>query len=80
MVLEHEFNVIYNRKRIRRHMQNLYLVCPHRRPNPYRLIAKAIQEHRVVPNRLQRDFKKEIPGLVLLTDITYLPYGKSEMA
>ncbi|GIO16887.1 hypothetical protein J19TS2_64420 [Cohnella xylanilytica] len=80
MVLEHEFNVIYNRKRIRRHMQNLDLVCPHRRPNPYRLIAKATQEHRIVPNKLQRDFKKEIPGLVLLTDITYLPYGKSEMA
>lgn len=43
-------------------------------------MAKATQEHRVVPNKLQRDFKKGIPGLVLLTDITYLPYGRSEMA
>ncbi|MBY9079806.1 IS3 family transposase, partial [Paenibacillus sp. HN-1] len=69
-----------NRKRIRRHMRNLNLVCPHRKPNPYRQMANATQEHRVVPNKLQRDFKKGIPGLVLLTDITYLPYGRSEMA
>jgi len=80
MVLENEFNVIYNRKRIRRHMRILNLVCPHRKPNPYKRMAKATQEHRVVPNKLQRDFKKGIPGLVLLTDITYLPYGRSEMA
>lgn len=80
MVLENEFDVIYNRKRIRRHMRNLNLVCPHRKPNPYRRMAKATQEHRVVPNKLNRDFKKGIPGLVLLTDITYLPYGRSEMA
>lgn len=80
MVLEHEFGVVYNRKRIRRHMRNLNLVCPHRRPNPYRRMAKATLEHRVVPNKLQRDFKKGIPGLVLLTDITYLPYGRSETA
>ncbi|WP_040951678.1 IS3 family transposase [Gorillibacterium massiliense] len=80
MVLENEFKVIYNRKRIRRHMRRLNLVCPHRKPNPYRRMAKATQEHRVVPNKLQRDFKKGIPGLVLLTDITYLPFGRrSEM-
>lgn len=80
MVLENEFDVIYNRKRIRRHMRNFNLVCPHRRPNPYRRMAKATQEHRVVSNKLKRDFNKGIPGLVLLTDITYLPYGRSEMA
>ncbi|MGO4111656.1 IS3 family transposase, partial [Paenibacillus sp. YAF4_2] len=77
MILENEFKVVYNRKRISRHMQQLNLVCPHRRPNPYRLMAKATQEHRVVPNKLQRDFKQEIPGFVLLTDITYLPYGRT---
>ncbi|WP_219582159.1 IS3 family transposase [Streptomyces griseus] len=80
MILENEFDVIYNRKRIRRHMQKLNLVCPHRRPNPYRRMAKATQEHRTLPNKLQRDFKKEIPGLALLTDITYLPFGCTEMA
>lgn len=80
MILENEFDLVYNRKRIRRHMRNLNLVCPHRRANPYRRMAKATLEHRIVPNKLQRDFKKGIPGLALLTDITYLPYGRTEMA
>ena len=80
MILENELNMVYNRKRIGRHIKNLDLGCPHRRPNPYRRMAKATLEHRVVPNKLQRDFKKGIPGLALLTDITYLPYGRTEMA
>ncbi|OME81530.1 hypothetical protein BK120_18040 [Paenibacillus sp. FSL A5-0031] len=61
-------------------MKKFDLVCPHRKPNPYRLMTKATLEHRTLPNKLQRDFKKGIPGLVLLTDITYLPYGKSQTA
>ncbi len=61
-------------------MQKLNLVCPHRRPNPYRRMAKAAQEHRTLPNKLKRNFKQEIPGLVLLTNITYLPYGRTETA
>lgn len=56
------------------------LVCPHRKPNPYKRMAKATQEHRTLPNSLERDFRKGIPGLALLNDITYLPYGRSEPA
>ncbi|MFB9331169.1 IS3 family transposase, partial [Paenibacillus aurantiacus] len=48
--------------------------------NPYRRMAKATQEHRTLENTLQREFKKGIPGLALLTDITYLPYGSSQTA
>jgi len=80
MILEHEFGVIYNLKKIRRLMKKFNIVCPHRKPNPYKRMAKATLEHRTLPNSLQRDFKKGIPGLALLTDITYLPYGRSEMA
>jgi putative transposase len=80
MTLENEYDTCYNLKRIRRLMRKFDLECPHRKPNPYRRIAKATQEHRTLPNELQRDFKKGIPGLVLLTDITYLPYGKSQTA
>lgn len=80
MVLEHEFGVIYNLKKIRRLMKKFNIVCPHRKPNPYKRMAKATLEHRTLPNKLQRDFKKGIPGLALLTDITYLPYGRSKMA
>ncbi|WP_458126293.1 IS3 family transposase [Paenibacillus sp. Z3-2] len=80
MTLENEYKTCYNLKRIRRLMKKLNLVCPHRKANPYRRMAKATQEHRTLPNTLQRDFKKGIPGLVLLTDITYLSYGNSQTA
>lgn len=80
MTLENEFGVIYNLKRIRRLMKKFDLVCPHRKPNPYKRMAKATQEHRTLPNSLERDFRKGIPGLALLTDITYLPYGRLETA
>ncbi|WP_246310043.1 IS3 family transposase [Paenibacillus alginolyticus] len=80
MTLENEFGVIYNLKRIRRLMKKFDLVCPHRKPNPYKRMAKATQEHRTLPNSLDRDFRKGVPGLALLTDITYLPYGRSETA
>ncbi|ULO06031.1 IS3 family transposase [Paenibacillus sp. 19GGS1-52] len=80
MVLENEFGILYNLKKIRRLMKKFNIVCPHRKPNPYKRMAKATKEHRTLPNRLQRDFKKGIPGLGLLTDITYLPHGRSEIA
>ncbi len=55
-------------------------MCPHRKSNPYRKITKATKEHQVVSNKLNREFKQNIPGKVLLTDITYLPYGSNNMA
>lgn len=82
MILENEFNIIYSRKKIQRIMRKYDIVCPHRKANPYRRMAKATKEHRdrVVPNLLERNFKQGIPGKVLLTDITYLPYGNGHMA
>jgi transposase InsO family protein len=41
-------------------------------------MMKATKEHRVVPNLLNRQFKQEIPGKVLLTDITFLTYGNGK--
>lgn len=43
-------------------------------------MAKATKEHRVVSNKLNREFKQGVPGKVLLTDITYLPYNGKCMA
>jgi putative transposase len=80
MVLEKDFGIIYNRKRIQRIMRKFNIICPIRKANPYRRMAKATKEHRVVPNLLNREFKQSIPGKVLLTDITYLPYGFNNMA
>ena len=80
MLLENEFGITYNRKRIQRIMRKYNIVCPIRKANPYRRMAKATKEHRVVPNLLNRNFKQEVAGKVLLTDITYLPYGNNQMA
>ena len=80
MVLEHEFNLTFNRKRIQRIMRKYGIECPIRKANPYRRMMKATREHTVVPNLLNREFKQGISGKVLLTDITYLPYGTNNMA
>ncbi len=80
MILESEFCIIYSLKHIRRIMNKYEIICPHRKPNPYKKIAKATKEHHVVKNILNREFKQATPGKVLLTDITYLPYGNSKLA
>jgi putative transposase len=80
MTLAGQFKVVFNLKRIGRIMRKYGIVCPFRKANPYRRMMKATQEHRVLPNILKRNFKQEIPGKVLLTDITYLFYGKGKKA
>ena len=80
MTLEGQFNIIYNLKRIRRIMKKYAIVCPIRKANPYRRMMKATKEHTVLPNLLKRNFKQDVPGKVLLTDITYLFYGQSRKA
>jgi putative transposase len=80
MILENEFDIIFSRKKIRRIMRKYGIICPLRKQNPYKRIAKATKEHQVVPNKLNREFKQGIPGKVLLTDITYLPYNGNCMA
>lgn len=80
MILENDYKIIMSRKKIQRIMRKYGIVCPHRRANPYRKIAKATKEHQVLPNKLNREFKQGVPGKVLLTDITYLPYNGNSMA
>lgn len=78
MILESEFNITFSLKKISRLMNKFDIICPHRKANPYKRIAKATKEHRTVPNLLNRDFKQNTPGKVLLTDITYLPYNNGK--
>lgn len=80
MTLQGQFGILYNLKRIRRIMKKYDIVCPIRKANPYRRMMKATQEHRVLPNFLNRQFKQNVPGKVLLTDITYLFYGNGRKA
>lgn len=74
MRLKNKFKVTINRKKIQRLMRKFGLVCPIRKANPYKRMAKATKEHRTVPNLLNRNFKDGNPGQILLTDITYLPF------
>lgn len=80
MTLRNEFGITMSRKKIQRIMRKYQIVCPIRKANPYRRMAKATKEHSVVPNLLNREFKQAIPGKVLLTDITYLSYNHSNLA
>lgn len=80
MTLENQFNITYNLKRIRRIMKKFLIICPIRKANPYRRMAKATKEHRTCPNILQRQFKQGIAGKILLTDITYLTYKQGKRA
>lgn len=80
MVLAGQFNVVFNLKRIRRIMKKYGIESQIRRANPYKRIMKATLEHKVVPNLLNREFKQKVPYKVLLTDITYLYFGKGKRA
>lgn len=67
--------VIMNLKKIRRLMGKYNLSCPIRKANPYRRMAKALKTSNVAENLLQREFESYGPRMILLTDITYLPYN-----
>ena len=67
--------VIMNLKKIRRLMNKYNLSCPIRKENPYRRMAKALKTSNVAENLLNREFECYGPRVVLLTDITYLPYS-----
>jgi hypothetical protein len=61
-------------------MRERNLIVKIRRKNPYKMIMKKTQEHRVSRNVLNRNFQQNIPGQVLCTDITYLYYGLGRKA
>lgn len=65
--------VLMNIKKIQRLMHKYGLVCPIRKANPYRRMAKALKTDAVADNLLNREFKEHGSRKVLLTDITYIP-------
>lgn len=74
-LLHMEPPVVMNLKKIRRLMDKFNLSCPIRKANPYRRMAKALKTSNVAENLLNREFECYGPRMVLLTDITYLPYN-----
>lgn len=74
MILKKE-NKLMNLKKIQRLMRKYGLICPIRKPNPYKKMMKALEESTIAPNLLERKFREYGPRVVLLTDITYLFYA-----
>ena len=72
MTLENEFNIVYSLSRIRRIMNKYEIICPHRKANPYRKIAKATKEHTVVKNILNRKFKQANQFIFILKSLKLL--------
>lgn len=66
-----------NLKKIRRLMKKYGLMCPIRKANPYRRMAKALKTDAVADNLLQRRFEEHGPRKALLTDITYIINGRA---
>ena len=69
--------VIMNLKKIHRLMNKYSLMCPIRKANPYRRMAKALKTSNVAQYLLDRKFREFGPRMVLLTDITYIPYNST---
>ena len=69
-----------NRKKIQRLMRKYNLKCPIRKPNPYKKMLKESEVSEVTENLLERKFREYGPRYVLLTDITYLFYGRGNKA
>lgn len=69
-----------NLKKIRRLMDKYNLICPIRKANPYRRMAKALKTDSVSTNLVNREFDQHVAGMILLTDITYLFYNNGNKA
>lgn len=67
--------IVMNLKKIRRLMKKYNLACPIRKANPYRRMAKALKTSNVAENLVNREFTAHGPRMILLTDITYIPYN-----
>lgn len=67
--------VVMNVKKIQRLMRKYGLLCPIRKANPYRRMARALKTSNYAENLVKREFENHGARKILLTDITYLPYN-----
>ena len=58
-------------------MRKYNIVCPVRRKKYKHKVTK---EHCVCKNYVHREFKQNVPGKIMLTDISYLQYGINKTA
>jgi transposase InsO family protein len=74
MLIEREFDLVFNHKKIARIKRKYQLETKIRRKNKYRQFIKKKQEHEVFPNLLNRNFNQKRPSRVYSTDITEVRY------
>ncbi len=74
-LLHCETPVVMNLKKIRRLMAKYNLVCPIRKPNPYKQMARRRQKSTIAKNIVNRKFESFKPREAFSTDITYLFYN-----
>lgn len=74
-LIHQEEPIVMNLKKIRRLMKKYNLICPIKKANPYRRMAKSLKTSNVAENLVNREFTKYGPRKILLTDITYIPYN-----
>jgi len=74
MYLEKKTGLIYNLKRIIRIKKKYNLITVVRKPNKMKAFFKQINEHKVVPNILKRNFNPKENEVFVSTDITELSY------
>lgn len=80
MRLKRDYGIVMNLKKIRRLMNKYGLICPIRKANPIKKILKAQQSNKTYSNVLSRNFQQGKAKKTLLTDITYITYGKYKRA
>ena len=80
MRLKRDYGLIMNLKKIRRLMNKYGLICPIRKINPVKAMIRAQHSNKTYDNVLDRNFKQGIAKKTLLTDITYITYGKYRRA
>lgn len=73
-------DILMNTKKIRRLMNKFGLKSPLRKESSHRKSMKAAQENSVKPDYVKREFKAYGPRVILLTDISYILYGRGKVA
>lgn len=80
MQLMRRHKICMNLKKIRRLMKKFGLFCQIRKRNPYRQMMRDMATNEISENKLNRHFKQGMSRKILLTDITYIPYGVNKRA
>ena len=80
MILQRDYKCVMNLKKIQRIKKQHGFETIIRRRSKYRYIAKGGDDHKAVPNLLNRQFDVTKKDQVYSTDITYLNYGHGQRA